>query len=169
MKRLLLSVVLIAVLTASIAVVTAAPTTVNDKTGAFSITVPAGWTLQPADQENNIVLNREANGVVRSSANVGEEQVGSTSLADYEKVSRKNMPKQIPGAKMVSTSKTTLGGLAAYQWIFTAKISGKPFKFKAVFAVKDGTAHILTFTSLASTYQKDISGFDTALKSVKWN
>ncbi len=66
-----------------------------------------------------------------------------------------NMKETFPDLEMISDGEeTSLGGVPAKQYVFTATVAGEVYKFRQVIAYRYGYIYMLTYTSTAE-------GFDT--------
>jgi hypothetical protein len=143
----------------------------TDSTGALSVVVPNGWkeNKSGAGGTKLILVGPKHEGFT-TNINLMIEKVPAMSLADYEKLSKRNAPKMMDNYKLLSSRGTTLGGVPARQWVCTGS-GGNPIrhaKCRNAFGIKDGTAYILTFTSLEAYYDKHVGAFDSVVKSLKW-
>lgn len=70
----------------------------------------------------------------------------------------------------VSKNSTKLGGIAATEMVYRGAVGTPPRKlqFKAVFAIKDQTAYVFTYTAPTAAFDKHVKTFDLVMKSVKW-
>jgi hypothetical protein len=144
---------------------------VTDKSGALSVVVPSGWAPSNADimGAKLFLFGPEYKGF-RININLATESVGSMSLAEYTRATEANAPKIITQYERVSRRSAKLGGLPATELVYRGAFGTPPTKlqFKAVFAIKDQTAYIFTFTAPPAAFDKHVKAADAVTKSVEW-
>jgi hypothetical protein len=144
---------------------------VTDKSGALSVVVPSGWTPSDADimGAKLFLLGPEYKGF-RININLATESVGSMSLAEYTRATEANAPRIINQYERVSRKSAKLGGLPATELVYRGAFGTPPtkFQFKAVFAIKDQTAYIFTFTAPPAVFDQHVKAADAVTSSVKW-
>lgn len=157
------------------AVLSAAPSVagkrIKDSTGALSMVVPKDWSVEKtmADcQKLNIVgpshkgLCSDITLVTKNGENLTLDIVSKGVEQDPSKLDR--------GCKIISHSKTKLGGAPALVYVFeSAPVPNMPTTWSEVrISIKNKTAYLLTFSASKEFFKTDRAVFETVLKSFKW-
>ncbi len=141
--------------------VSASASYTNAKYG-FTVTAPAGWK-QVSYPGTEVVFTGPAAGGFATNANlvVTKLPAGFT-LKQYETQGREQLAKLITNYKFVSRRALTLGGLPAFQQVF----SGQQGKFNLYYiqtvALRKGDAYVLTATAL----QQNHAGLPAAVDGI---
>jgi hypothetical protein len=144
---------------------------VTDKSGALSVVVPSGWAPSDADimGAQLFLFGPEYKGF-RININLATESVGPMSLAEYTRATEANAPKFVTQYERVSKRSTKLGGVPATELVYRGAFGTPPMtlQFKAVFAIKDQTAYIFTFTAPPAAFDQHVKAADAVSRSVEW-
>ena len=128
----------------ALGVATAAP--YKDAKG-FAVTPPAGWTVTKDVPGVTVAFLGPRAGGFTTNANVIVQDVpGSVDLATYTNVSLEQLETLITNYKLVSRSKTTLGGAPAQRLQFQGLQGKQNLYFDQVYTVRRGRAYVVTVT-----------------------
>jgi hypothetical protein len=134
-----------------------------DKTGAFSIEVATDWKVDTAAAVMDLVGPNDIPHV-----SVTKEAVSGITLDQFAKVYAAQAKKELPLFALVTYGKTTVDGVEAGVWVYTAKVSGIILEFRNFVMFRNGTMYNSVFATLPGRYKTDVVGFDTMMKSWKW-
>ncbi|GGQ94540.1 PsbP-related protein [Deinococcus ruber] len=127
---------------------TALGATFTDKANGFSVTPPAGWNR--GNVQGVAVIYGSPTKVDGFTPNVNvavETLPGTISLTEYGRAGDVQFVKAIPGAKKVSSVRSTLGGYPAISQVYTGTVQGHALYFTQTFAVVGKRAYVLTGTT----------------------
>lgn len=144
---------------------------VSDSTRSISVDLPSGWTQSRSGLlGTKMLLMGPTIDAFRININLMTERAPGISLSQYRKATELNAPRILNGYKYVSGRPTMLGGVPAREMVYEAEMGtpSKSLKFKAVYAIRNGTAYTLTFSSMKSTYDANVRAFDSTVNSLKW-
>ena len=150
---------------------TAVAATFTDKTNGFSVEAPAGWN-QGKVQGVAVIFGSptKVDGFTPNLNVAVEDLPGSITLADYGKAGDVQFVKAIPGAKKVSSVRSTLGGYPAISQVYTGTVQGHSLYFTQTFAVIGKRAYVLTGTTTpqrASLLAPQMAGFVKSFRVLK--
>lgn len=131
---------------------TAVSTTLED----YTLYYPEGWSVDRSDGMVSVYVSDKDRSNVSVVAFNPSNNV--TNVDDYLNMGDtsyfEHMKKTFPDLEMLSDGEeTTLGGVPARQYVFTATVAGEPYKFRQVIAYRY-EIYMLTYTST-------LEGFDT--------
>jgi hypothetical protein len=170
MKRAIVLACALALLLQSVAM-SAAGKRVTDATGAISVEVPKGWSVEKnmAECQKLNIVGPSHSGLC-SAVSLVTKNAEKLTLEIIAKGIEKNPSVLDPGCKIVSRSKTKLGGVAALVYVCdSAPVPKMPAsRFEAVIAIRNKTAYLLTYSASKGFFKADRAALDTVTKSLKW-
>lgn len=127
---------------------------ISDEALTYHLYVPDDWT---ADLSTGIT-SAYYSGIDPSNISVTafELDYGITSLDDYWAMIEPDLKAVFPDLEYVDQSDAKLDGVDAKQYIYTASMSGKSYKFMQLIAVKSNTIYTFTYTAEADKYDEHI-------------
>ena len=66
-------------------------------------------------------------------------------------------------------AKTTLGGIAANKYVYTARVTGEIYKFMQVTCLAAGSIYILTYTAVDSAFDAHVDDVNRIISEFKFN
>jgi len=162
MKRVFTLAFVVVVLSAAL-IGTAYADPTPDKTGAFSIEVATDWKIDTTADVMGLVGPNEIPHV-----SVTKDTVGAITLDQFAKVYVAQAKKELAQFALVTYGKTTVSGVPAGVWVYTAKVSGIVLEFRNYVMFRNGTMYNVVFATLPARYKTDVTGFDTMMKTWKW-
>lgn len=170
MKRAIVSACVLAVVLHCVATA-AAPTRINDSTGAISVELPKGWSVEHnlADCQKLHIAGPSHGGLV-SDISLVTKNAAKLTLPIVAKGIEKNPSVLDPGCKIVSSSKTKLGGVDALLYVCDSAPAPNmpPSRFEVVIAIRNKIAYLLTYSAHKDFFTADRVAFETVTKSLKW-
>ncbi|OIO19608.1 MAG: hypothetical protein CO029_04675 [Candidatus Magasanikbacteria bacterium CG_4_9_14_0_2_um_filter_41_10] len=144
-----------------------APMKYKDFNAGITLYYPADWKQEKQPSGNGVVF------LAKAGSSGLQDNVGFTkqdlsafppvTLDQYTGIIKDDTMKRLKNANILSTEKTTLGGMEAGVMTYTAEYpdkSDKPMKIRNTYVLKDKNAYILTYTATEDT-------FDTYLDAAK--
>jgi hypothetical protein len=170
MKRAIVLACAVALLFQSVAL-PAAPKRVTDSTGAVSVEVPKGWSIEKnlADCQRLNIVGPSHNSLC-SSVGLVTKNAEKLTLEIVAKGIERNPSVLDPGCKIISHSRTKLGGVPALVYVCdSAPVPKMPAsRFEVTIAIKNKTAYLLTYSAHRDFFKTDRPAFETVTKSLKW-
>ncbi len=171
MKRVILLGCALAVLLQSIAIAAAPPKRVKDSTGAISVELPKGWSVEKnlaECQKLNIIGPSHSS--LCSSISLVTKNAEKLTLEIIARGIEKNPSVLDPGCKIVSHGKTKLGGIEALVYVCDSAPAPKmpASRFEVIIALRSKTAYLLTYSANKDFFKTDRPAFETVTKSLKW-
>lgn len=119
----------------------------------FLFYYPQGWT---ADRNDGMV-SAYVSPVDRSNVSVTSFPADwdTTALDDYltKTAYFDDLKATLPDLEMITDGEeTTLGGIPARQYVFTATAAGESYKFRQIMAFLGNYVYVMTYTSTADTF-----------------
>jgi hypothetical protein len=169
MKRaLILTLALTFVLPAALG---AAGKRVNDSTGAISVEIPKGWSVEKnmADCQKLNVVGPSHSGLC-SDISLVTKNAAKLTLEIVAKGIEKNPSVLDPGCKIVSHAKTKLAGVDALVYVCDSAPDPKmpPSRFEVIIAIRNKTAYLLTYSAHKDFFKADRPAYETVTKNLKW-
>ena len=65
--------------------------------------------------------------------------------------------------------RTTLGGLEANKYTYTARVTGETYKFTQVVCIEAGYVYILTYTAVTESYDEHLEDVESIIANFKFN
>ena len=65
--------------------------------------------------------------------------------------------------------RTTLGGLEANKYTYTARVTGETYKFTQVVCIEAGYVYILTYTAVTDSYDEHLEGVESIIANFRFN
>ena len=66
-------------------------------------------------------------------------------------------------------AKTSLGGLAANKYTYTARVTGETYKFMQVVCIEAGYVYILTYTAVTEAFDSHLEDVESVISNFKFN
>jgi hypothetical protein len=149
------------------------PTTSNgviyrDPGGAFAVEINPNWVAGSLSQPKFWFTREPANGF-RSNINaIVEEVPGSTTFAQYIKLSAGNAPRIVPGYTLLSLDiLRESGGRALARWHYVGTVGGRPLEFLAMTELRHHRAVTLTFTSERDSFADAVPHVEPYLRTLR--
>jgi len=148
-----------------------APVRIKDSTGAISVELPKGWSV-----ENNLADCQKLNivglshGGLYSNISLVTRNAEKLTLPVVAKGVEKNPSVLDRGCRIVSSGKTKLGGVDALVYVCDSAPAPKmpPSRFEVVIAIRNKIAYLLTYSAHKDFFKADRGAFETVTKSLKW-
>ena len=131
----------------------------------YSINYPTDWVYSDNKTQPTIAFilyspeASQTEDLFREKINLTIEKLSSAdyTLDQYTELALDQVKSQIPTAKMISSLPASIGDVDATNIVWSADFgNGIVLQFNQLFAIKDGTAYVLTFTSTVTEYKKYI-------------
>lgn len=145
----------------------ASPMKYKDFNAGMTLYYPAEWKQGQHPSGNGVVF------LAKAGADGFQDNVGFTrqdlskfppvTIDQYTGIIKDDTMKRLKNANVLSTEKTTMGGMEAGVMTYTAEYpdkSDKPLKIRNTYVLKEKMAYILTYTATEDT-------FDTYLEDAK--
>ncbi len=87
--------------------------------------------------------------------------------AQYEESFKSTFKKMKYEGEIPTT--TTLSGLAANKYVYTAKLAGETYKYMQVVCIKDATVYVITYTSDPDKYESHLDDVYKILDNFSFN
>ncbi|HWP97384.1 MAG TPA: PsbP-related protein [Syntrophomonadaceae bacterium] len=136
--------------------------TYTDATNAFTMKYPADWKQEK--QDGTLVAFSSPD---MENVNVVSEDLSqhSISLADYVKASLSQIEKGVKNYKLISSTTTTMGSIAAQKIVYTGNMENMDLQFMQVMTIVNKKAYVFTYTSLPANYDKHSGTVQTMIDS----
>jgi hypothetical protein len=144
----------------------------QDPAGRFSLNVPADWTKSDAFSGDNIAafVAPTGDGGFRANVNVILTDVSGDPGLTVERLARETDAQQrqtFKDYRTISLEPLQIGGRPAYRLIYRVTMGNFDLQQEQVFLLDGATAHVLTFSALASNFAQYASTFDTIAASYR--
>lgn len=137
-----------------------------DPSATFSLEIAKGWTSQ---ETHYLLALSGPTGIAQM--NISKQATDGATLAAFAKVFASEMKKVLTKFKVVSYTKTTVSGVPAGLWVYTAQIDGIALQFKnyVIFPKDTAVMYNVVMATIPKRYTTDVAAFDTMVKSWTWS
>jgi hypothetical protein len=138
----------------------------------FSIGYPSTW--QPQEDVGGTIVGFVApsgasgGGDFVDNANITQEDIGATSLGEYNASARSQIQAAFPNAVFENEGGVTMGGEPAYAYQYTSQQGADTIRLLQVFAVREGTLTALTFAATVDRWPALSQDFQSMLGSFRF-
>jgi hypothetical protein len=128
----------------------------KDPSGAYSVTVPAGWEAQPQQGSPMVtIVNAKTKISVTTGVMKGPEANTPSAQSELEGI-QKQFPQSCPQAKIEQQGKQTLAGIPGEYMVVHCVTQGGPETMKFIAATRPGTVALLIAASPGVAYLKEL-------------
>ena len=135
----------------------------------YSFHYSSDYKLQTTGDLTYVVSPRKdkKNGFA-ANVNVAAKFVGKLSLKDVYESGKKDLAASLGNASVIEDKKDKVAGLDAYRLVYTSHQNKAQFKLcQLMIKSSSGLVYVITFTALPDQYDREMSIFQTIVKSFK--
>lgn len=137
--------------------------TVLDNSGTFSVDIPSGWSVQQTDDLINL---SGPDGIPQFS--VISDEADGIELDSFAEAFVKELRTSMDDFKLVSSTDTTVGGVDAKVWVYTATSDDIALKFKTYAFIRNKEIYTVIFATTVERYDEDSIGCYALVGSWTW-
>jgi eukaryotic-like serine/threonine-protein kinase len=138
----------------------------------YSVDYPSTWRVKEISKVTTFLSPRESkeDKFAENVSVVVEDLSGvpqNISLLDYHRKSISNAPRTLPEFKVLEEARTKFNGRDCIAVLYTAKLKGTHFKFKAYLLMVGTDAYTLTFTATEDDFDRFLPEAERMMHSLR--
>lgn len=127
----------------------------------YNLYIPTGWVVD--EQTRFVAAYVSDNDRTSVSMEAFELENASMTVSEFWDSYADDFAATLSDMEMVSEDSMLLGGAAAVKYVYDATVTGDPYRFMQVVAIRGGTVYIFTYTATPEMYEEHLQAVEAIL------